>query len=629
MRHLQQRIPTTVAWAALCFATACSRDADTPIDATRAHAVAWRTSGAAAGANVLLISVDTLRADRLGFEGHAGADTPNLDRLAAEGVRYTQAVSPTPVTLPAHASLLTGARPTTHGVRHNGTFVLDDAAETLAERLSAADYRTAAFTAAFVLDRRYGLAQGFDLYDDAVNPTAAIAVDARFNERPADRVVDAALAWLAQDVDDAPFFAFVHLFDPHAPYAPPPPFDRGDRYDGELAFVDRQIGRLLDALRKDGTLDRTIVVFTSDHGESLGDHGEPTHGVFLYDVTVRVPLVFGPPCLDLAEARSEGTRCERGPTGIAIDDRPAGLVDVAPTLLDWLGLPPLERADGIPLDGRESTERGLFLESLVPLLDFGWAPLRGWRTIDRKFVSAPREEWYRLDEDPDERRNRLPELESEATPSREALGAALEGTPDPLAVADRERGLDAETKARLASLGYVRGAGRTPVRGVHDPKDRIEVWTRTARAGAYAAEGRLDEAMDDIRFALAEDPDDAKVWYTAARVFEARKQPVESERCLRQAAALDPRAETFAQLAIFALRRGDRETYTADLAAAEALDPRDGGVWLARGVLAASERRYDEALAHFEKAVEFDPWRAGPKAAPHIERLKEILAGGP
>lgn len=579
---------------------------------------AWR--GSEAGTNVLLISIDTLRADRLGFMGHEEANTPRLDRLAERGIVYEQAVSPTPVTLPAHSSMMTGRNPTHHGVRHNGTYKLPDKEHTLAERLQNAGYRTSAVIGSFVLDRRYGLAQGFDDYDDEVNRAGISPSDARYSERSADEVSNTAIAWLgarAKRDDKQPFFLWLHYFDPHQPYQPPEPFDRmRSSYDGEIAFVDREIGRVLDSLEGHRWLENTLIVLTSDHGESLGEHEEPTHGVFLYDSTVRVPLVFVPP--------DDGGKHAR-----RIADRPAGLIDIMPTVLDWLALEPASAMEGWALDGTESPDRGLFLESLVPLLDFGWAPLRGWRTLDGKYILAPTPEWYRLDIDPGEEANLLPDRSADASSAAADLKKYLEDFPDPLAIAAIEPSLDPEARARLESLGYIRGRGERPKIGVHDPKDRIEIWGYISRAGALAAAGRNDEALDQIRVALAEDPWDAKGWYTAVRIYDQREEYSQAEKALRRALQLKPRADAYTELARYCLRRGDIEGFEDAVARAEAIDPQDGGVWLARGMRAAIEKRYPDALRFFKKAVDLDPWRAGPKAKPHIEKLERILTANP
>jgi arylsulfatase A-like enzyme len=313
---------------------------------------------------VVLISIDTLRADHVGAYGASRAHTPTLDELAARGVRFEHAFSPAPITLPAHASLLTGLEPPQHGVRGNGAFRLPEEALTLAEALRAAGFATAAFVGAFVLDRQYGLAQGFDAYDDRMTSRRAAGATG-FAERRADAVVDAALAWLATAPER--FFLFVHLYDPHANYDPPPGFRAAfprHPYAGEIAFADAQLARLLAGIRERWPDDRTLVVATSDHGESLGEHGEATHAYTLYDATQRVPLLLAGPGLPRGAVASPVVR----------------LVDVTPTILALAGL---DAPPGSPgrdlrgaLSGSEHEPRAAYMETLATQLDFGWSPLR-------------------------------------------------------------------------------------------------------------------------------------------------------------------------------------------------------------------------------------------------------------
>ena len=320
----------------------------------------------AAGFNLLLITLDTVRADRLGAYGYAGVETPNLDRLASEGVRFAEAGSPVPLTLPAHATILSGLLPPRHGVRNNGAERFPEEPATLATRLAAAGYRTGAFIGAFVLDRRFGLGRGFDRYDDEIPRERAADLDA---ERPGRVVTDRALAWLSEK-SEKPFFAWVHLYDAHAPYAPPEPFRTlyADRpYDGEIAEVDAQVGRLLAELDRLGIAGRTVVVVVGDHGEALGEHGELTHGLLLYEPSLHVPLLL----------RAPGVL----PTGWVVET-PVSLVDLAPTLAGLLDCPLSAKTDR-PLDGRdlsrqlrerrEPAAEDLYAESLYGTT-FGWSP---------------------------------------------------------------------------------------------------------------------------------------------------------------------------------------------------------------------------------------------------------------
>ena len=321
--------------------------------------------------NILLVTVDTLRADHVGVYGYAGAATPAIDALAARGVLFETAIAPAPLTGPSHASILTGLTPLRHGFRNNSGFALAPSIRTAAEEFKAAGYRTAAFVSAFPLDRRFGFARGFDRYDDRL-PRGHDPRRPPYIERPADATTDAVLRWLAEPAGSgaggaAPWFLWVHYYDPHAPYEPPP--DLAQRfaqqpYDGEIAHVDRQLDRLLEQI----DAGRTIVLVTADHGESLGEHGEGTHGIFVYDATIRVPWVMAGPGVPVARVAATVARS----------------IDVLPTLGDYAGLGPRSGIEGQSLkpaaEGRRMPEAPAYAESLYPELELGWAPLHAWRT---------------------------------------------------------------------------------------------------------------------------------------------------------------------------------------------------------------------------------------------------------
>jgi arylsulfatase A-like enzyme len=408
--------------------------------------------------NVVVITLDTTRADRLSPYGLMDSPMPGLERLAREGVVFDQATSVAPLTLPAHASLFTGLLPPAHGVRDNADQALDAAHVTLAEILRGRGFRTAAFVASVVLDADRGLAQGFDRY-------ASVPADARriapARQRRADDVIADALQWLDDAGTTTPFFLWTHLYDPHAPYDPPEPYRTAflDPYIGEIAFADAQIGRLLDALERRGVLDRTVVVVAGDHGESLGDHGERDHGIFVYESVLRVPLIIRGPRIP--------------PRRVADVVR---LTDVAPTILDLLGLPspPMDGVSlGSLLSGRTTrVDLEAYSESLYPRR-LGWSPLRALRDGRFKLIDAPRPELYDLERDPFEERNIHDERRSLADAMRRRL-----------AILARERGLSradglaeppAGLRERLAALGYV-GSGQPralPGAELPDPKDRI------------------------------------------------------------------------------------------------------------------------------------------------------------
>ncbi len=396
-------------------------------------------------ANVLVITLDTLRADRVGSYGHAAARTPVLDALAARGARFAAATTTTPLTLPAHTSLFTGTWPTTHGVRDNTGFYVDDAVTTLAEVLKGRGYRTGGFVGAFVLDARWGIAQGFDHYFDDFDLSEDVGPGLDAIQRPGADVVDAATTWLKQP-GTAPFFAWVHLYDAHTPYAAPAAFarqfpdTRDGAYDAEVAYADSQVGRLLAALDADGRLDNTIVVLLADHGEQLGEHREQSHGFFVYDASVQVPLIIAGP----------------GVTTRVVPDQ-VRIIDVMPTVLDLAGIEVPAAVQGASLrpalDGQRQTLLA-FSESWYPRFHYGWSELRAVRDGRYKFIQAPRRELYDVAADPGELNNLAPTEAARADTLERALRALVAQTTR----AEASKGpqpVDAAAEQRLRALGYV------------------------------------------------------------------------------------------------------------------------------------------------------------------------------
>jgi len=434
-------------------------------DALRVFALAWivacggEPGGSAEARRVVLVTIDTLRADHVGCYGHRTSHTPTLDSLAAGGVRFARAFSPVPITLPAHVSLMTGLDPPRHGVRHNSTFQLGDAVPTLAERLRGEGFATAAFVGAVVLDRQYGLSRGFDVYDDEMAPRRASG-EHGFAERTADSVVDAVLAWLEQAPDS--FFLWVHVYDPHANYDPPAGFRAAfptHPYLAEIAFVDAQLGRLFAEVGARFDPGETLLAVTSDHGEALGQHGEVTHSMGVYDATQRVPLLLAGAGL---------------PAGRVVEPA-VSLVDLAPTILSIAGASALAETDGndlLPRIAGDAASAPAYLETLAPQLDFGWSPLLGLVDGRHKYIRAPRPELYDLVEDPGELRDlaaERPELVAE-------LDRALETRLARGAVAAERLEPGASDRARLEALGYVVAgsgieAGQLGRIGGLDPKD--------------------------------------------------------------------------------------------------------------------------------------------------------------
>lgn len=565
--------------------------------------------GAAAGFNLLLVTLDTTRGDRIGCYGYEGAETPVLDALAKQGARVADAVSPVPMTLPAHASVLTGEYPPRHGVRSNGTYRLAEDRATLTKRLKERGYRTAAFLGAFVLDRRYGLARDFDVYEDRFEPVpsgAGPAHDHALNpERAADRVVDAALAWFSAEAPagaGSPWFAWVHLFDPHAPYAAPEPFrSRFARspYDGEVAFMDQQLGRLLDGLRGRGDLERTLVVALGDHGEGLGEHGESTHSLLIYEATMRVPLIFHAPAV------------LRGPVTVA--GRPVSLVDVAPTVLELLGLPPGE-GDGASLLRPAPAGRDLYLESLAPQLNHGWSPLYAVRRGRLKYIQAPVPELYDLDEDPGETKNLYRERSAEAAALAQGLAELTGGMPGGSVGLAVE--MDAEARRQLEALGYISGAAPAPGGAPADPKEMIARFDEHLRhANDLVAAKRFAEAIPLLKGLLANSPNDPSLWSLASLAHAQAGELDEAISARLRAVELQPGdASAWILLARLQDAKGDSAGCAHSLAESERLEPEGGAASLLRAHQAIRAKRYDEAMRWAKEAERRDPMRSGAES---------------
>jgi choline-sulfatase len=560
--------------------------------------------------NVLLVTLDTVRADHVGSYGYRDASTPTLDGLAGRGVRFETAVAHAPLTGPSHASILTGQTPIGHGFRNNSGFVLTPVAKTAAQDFRGAGYRTAAFVSGFPLDRRFGFNRGFELYDDHL-PKGNDARRTPYVERFADGTTDAALRWLgtppsSQATQPAPWFLWVHYYDPHAPYEPPAA-DLAERYrrspyDGEIAFVDRQLGRLLSALDTRNEAARTIVLVTGDHGESLGEHGEGTHGIFLYDATLRVPWIMA------------GPKIEPGRVSRTI----ARSVDVLPTLLDYAGLPQRTDVDGRSLrraaNGEEMSDAAAYAESLYPELELGWAPLYAWRTAGFKFIKAPRAELYDLAQDGAETTNRAGEQPARVTELSDKLEAALRH-PAPTATA---LAVDPETADRLRALGYASGgrAARRPAGALRDPKDGVRLLPRLNR-GMSAARSEPELAIREMTAVLEEDPGLYMARRTRAVAYAAagrHELAIADLRVLDKAGELAP--EDAVVLGDNLRMAGRLDEAALILQRAERESPAFPQPLISLAEVRIAERKYDEAAAVCEKVLKLVP--------DHIEALRRL-----
>ncbi|MGE3276283.1 MAG: sulfatase-like hydrolase/transferase [Vicinamibacterales bacterium] len=613
--------------------------------------------------NILLVTIDTLRADRVGAYGDEDAVTPTLDGLAARGVRFADAVAHVPLTFPSHVSLLTSRYPGAFGIRLNGAPVLPAQAVTVAERLKAAGYRTGAFVGAAVLDAGYGLDQGFDVYDDDFAAPAGDQVALAELQRPAGAVVAPALRWIQQG--SGPWFAWVHLYDPHLPYDAPADWQRkvpGRLYDAEVAYADAMVGRLLQAVR----LDDTFVVVTSDHGEALGDHGERDHGYFIYDSTLHVPMI----------------AAGGGLTPRVVDEQ-VRIVDVAPTLLALAGAGALDTPDGeslVPLmrgQARRDVPPSL-AESWYPRLHFGWSELRGVRVGEFLYIAAPRPELYDLRVDPAQQKNIVDTravVASRLAAELATLTRREQGTARPPAAAP-----DPETVRRLQALGYV--GTLAPVTGTpgEDPKDHLDDYlayrdllnralgqlergrataaiplfrklldlnVRAFEAhlylgNAYAAAGQPDAALGEYAAALQLNPDVTLPRFETAKVLAMQGDIDAAVRAAREGLAREPRSfYGWYTLGVIYQRAGRlREAATA-LATAVDANPREpraranlAEAALKSGDLAMARRQFEAmiSLGHRPAPAHFNlglmDLRAGDRAGAE-RHFRAALAADP
>ena len=497
----------------------------------------WRVAGPSralhSNLNLLLVTLDTTRADSMGAYGASDAATPTFDRIARAGVLFDQAITAAPLTLPAHSSIFTARYPPAHGVRDNGGFFLDDRETTLAERLKASGFRTGGFVGAYVLDRRWGIAQGFDTYFDEFNLEKAKGAALATVERPGNEVVDRALAWLDQAASSR-FFAWVHLYDAHSPYEPPEPY--GTRfaakpYAGEVAFADSQVGRLVAFLESRRLLDRTVVAVVGDHGESLGEHGESTHGFFVYQSVLHVPLAILAPDQTMRGRRVRDT---------------VRSVDLAPTLLELLHVPLRDQVDGrslVSLMAGRTTDLGAdaYSEAMYPRFHFGWSELRSITSGRYKFISAPRPELYDLQDDPGEAHNlydarrTLADRMADALRAFDARQAGVVRRPDTV---------DPDVRARLAALGYVGtfvSADAQPSSALADPKDKIELFNLMTDAREKLQDDReAPEGVAMLERVAARDPEVIDAWLLLGNEHAKRGRYEAALAAFRRALQLKP-----------------------------------------------------------------------------------------
>jgi arylsulfatase A-like enzyme/Flp pilus assembly protein TadD len=541
---------------------------------------------------IVLISIDTLRADRLPLYGYAAGRTPALDTFARDAVLFTRAYAHAPQTLPSHASMFTGRLPFEHAVRDNLGFSLSEEATTLPELLRTAGYRTGGFVSSFVLREETGIGQGFDHFD-AQFPASASDRSPGQVQRPGPETLQATTAWL-DNLGDSRALLFFHIYEPHKPYAPPASVGAfEDPYDGEVAFADHIVGRLLDSLRQRGWYDEATIVITADHGEGLGDHGEQEHGLFLYEEVMRVPLL-----IKAAGNRNAGAR----------RDEPVQHIDLLPTLMSAAGLSApagLRGRDLTPLIAGTGTitPQGIYAEAMYARYHFGWSELRSLTDDRYKFIEAPREELYDLERDPGERTNLAGDRAQATAAMRAALASLSDNRPPaaPAMVSDADR-------QRLAALGYV-GTGApvsTSSTDLPDPKDKAHILRQYRDATDALSAMRFEDGARGLAAILAEDPNMTDVWSQYATTLVRLGRLEEAYRAWREVVQRKPDEPSgllgAASVLVALGRLADARTY-AELAVAQA----PAAAHQALANIALTEGNDAEARRQADLAEQADP----------------------
>lgn len=544
--------------------------------------------------NVLLCTIDTLRSDRLSCYLSPYLKTPNMDRLAEKGILFSRAFAHSTTTLPSHANILLGVTPLYHGVHDNANFVVREEFLTLAEHLKKQGYATAAFIGAYPLDSRFGLSRGFDVYDDSYE--RPYSRRSSTIERKAEEVVESVVGWLK--TQNSPWFAWVHCYDPHDPYDPPEPFKSRyakSPYDGEVAYVDSALGKLLSYLEENRLFDRTLIVLTGDHGESLGDHGESTHGFFAYNSTLWIPLIMDIP------GKKPGLIKE-----------PVGHVDIFPTICDVLGIERPRSLQGeslLPLiDGKNRLKKPIYFESMYPYYSRGWAPIRGLLVGQEKFIDSPIPELFDLDEDFRELKNLSRAKTAEAykkqldqiTKDLSYKGAAKAGQKP-----------DRESVEKLKSLGYLAGAAASKKKSFgpeDDVKTLLPYNNKSIEAMKLYEEGKGDEAVKALKEVIAQRKLLDNAYSNLAIIYEKERKPAEAVQILKLGMENIPASyELFFNYITAAVDAGQFEEAISTVKSKDFPQiEQDPELWNKIGICYSSLGKYEQAIETFERAVALD-----------------------
>ncbi len=555
--------------------------------------------------NVILITVDTLRADKVGCYGKSRVETPTMDLWARRGIRFERCMSQTPLTLPSHTTIMTGTLPTRHGVRDNGGFIVPAELTTLAELFKAKGYATAAFVSAYVLDSKWGLNQGFDYYFDKFDLSRFEKISLGEVQRPGNETMDEALTWLKANKGGR-FFAWIHLYDPHTPYEPPEPYKTEyahHPYLGEIAFADSQLARLWAYLGQSALLDDLFLVFASDHGESLGEHDEGTHGFFVYQGAIHVPLIIVTPFRRL-----------RGVVSPAM----VSLADILPTVCEMTGTavpPEVQGTSLVPsfFSPRAGGDRLAYSETFYPRYHYGWSELRSVQDNRFKLIIAPVPELYDLDRDPGEAKN-LVYLQKRIFEDLNArAGAFLEAAGRNAFEVD-VRTIDEETRQKLAALGYIGSfsdSAKLKGKRLANPRDKIGVFNDLSKAREMGLSGNAAEAIPMIQKIIAADPDISDAHFALGNILYKERRFQEAVAAFGKALDLKP-DDSFAVINIAnsyqAMGRYDEaEGFVLDHIKKGFGDPQ---LTLLLGNLNVHRRAYDKAIVYFDQCLSQNPQSA-------------------
>ena len=547
--------------------------------------------------NVLLITIDTLRADRLGCYNSRFVETPNIDKIAAQGVLFEKTITPVPLTLPSHTSILTGRYPAEHGIRDNGFYRLPKGYPTLATELKKAGFSTAAFVSSHTLNDIYGLNQSFDVYDDLSLADKTRSFMSDRSERPANETTTKVIEWLKKNPKQ-PFFLWVHYFDPHVPYDPPSPYREQYPkmpYEGEVAFTDHEVGRLMESVKEQNLDSNTLIILTADHGESLGEHGESTHGIFLYRSTMMVPLIFKGPGVPAAKKIKTMVR----------------LIDICPTILSYTNANKSFKSSGRDLlqiiTGRAiPSSEPIYIETEGPLNLMGWSPLKGLRTERFKFIAAPANELYDVESNPAENQNLITSQPDTANDMRKKvlkMEAIFSKSSNPAAA---EFFPEAEARERLESLGYVgEKAARRPT--YKNPADMLGVLKLYYKAEGYNRKGDCAMTIETVTDALALDPENTRMLELLAHCYHVEKKYDKSAAAYEKLLKLAPRV--IAAWADLASVYTNLERYDDAITSAKKalqLDPKLTHSYIILGMVADRQGRKEDAIKNYRKALEID-----------------------